>query len=398
MDFLNKAVELFEFTRTIRRDLHRNPELGFREFRTAAVVAKELESLGMEVRTGVAQTGVVGLLEGGMPGPVALLRFDMDALPIQEENRSEYASRVPGVMHACGHDGHTAVGLTVARLLHSFKSELPGQVKFVFQPAEEGLGGASAMISEGVLEAPQPDFALGLHLWNERPLGWLGVCDGATMAAADVFHVKIIGKGGHAAVPNLTVDPIQAATQMIVSFQTIVSRNVSPIDAAVVSVTKLRAGEAFNVIPETAEFEGTIRTLEPEVRQQVLARFEKIIQGVADAFDCKASVNVHSISPAVINHPDVVPVVQQVAQDLFPDDPLDQNIVAMVSEDMAFFLEKVPGCYFFVGSANPAQGLDASHHHPRFDFDEQALPRAVAWMAKAAYQLLKCYQLSEKAT
>ena len=387
--FLKEAFDLFNYSQSLRRDFHRYPELGFQEKRTAEIVARELNQLGLEVNAGIAQTGVVALLEGEYPGPVVLLRFDMDALPIQEQTEAEYASQIPGVMHACGHDGHTAIGLTVARLLHSHRQELAGKVKFVFQPAEEGLGGAERMVAEGVLEAPRPDACLALHLWNELPLGQLGISSGPTMAAAEIFTVQISGRGGHGALPHLAVDPVLTAAQVITALQGIVSRNVSPLQAAVISVTGLRGGDAFNVIPAQVKLQGTIRTFEPSVRTMLLERFNQVACSVAEAFNCQAEVNIQSITPAVINNPHLATRVQTIASRLLPDAAIDSNFATMGSEDMAFFMQDIPGCYFFIGSANQEQGLNAGHHHPRFDFDEQVLPRAAALMAASAAEFLK---------
>ncbi len=390
---LEEARSLFEYTRALRRDFHMHPELGYQEIRTSTIVARELEALGLEVQRGVAKTGVVALLEGSRPGPVILLRFDMDALPIQEETAAPYASQTPGVMHACGHDGHTAIGLTVARLLHAHRHELAGTIKLVFQPAEEGLcgeemGGAEMMIAEGVLENPRPNFALALHLWNEKPLGWLGIAAGPVMAGAEWFRIRVQGKGGHGAVPHLAIDPLLAASHIVTALQSIVSRNVAPLQSAVVSVTMFHAGDAFNVIPQTAHLEGTIRTFEPQVRERVLQRFEEIVKNVSHAMECQTEIQLRPVTPAVINASDVAEQVQTVARRLLPQAELDTRpYVTMGAEDMGFVLQQVPGCYFFVGSANGEQGLNYPHHHPRFDFDEEALPRAVALMAAAALQL-----------
>jgi amidohydrolase len=389
IDFLTETNSLFPYTRALRRDFHQYPELGFQEVRTAGIVARELANLGLEVTTGVGRTGVVAMVEGQQPGPVALLRFDMDALPIQEANDTEYISHNPGIMHACGHDGHTSIGLTVARLLQAHVSELAGSVKLVFQPAEEGLGGAEAMIADGVLDHPRPDFSLTLHLWNEKPLGWLGISPGPVMAASEIFAVRLIGKGGHGATPHLTIDPVLAAAHMITSWQGIVSRNVAPMQSAVFSVTTVRGGEAFNVIPQEVEMKGTIRTFLPEVRQLVLDRFQHIAAGVASAMGCEVSVEYKSITPAVVNAPQIARAVQESAHRLFPQAVLDVNYQTMVSEDMAFMMEAIPGCYFFVGTSNEAKGLNLPHHHPRFDIDEDALPRAAALMASATVDLLR---------
>ncbi len=387
-DYYQEAQALFEYTRSLRRDFHRHPELGYQEVRTAGIVARELGSLGMEVTTGIAKTGVVALMECARPGPVVLLRFDMDALPIVEETAADYASENPGVMHACGHDGHTAIGLTVARLLHAHSQELAGTLKFVFQPAEEGLNGAEQMVKEGVLQNPSPDFSLALHLWNERPLGWLGIGAGAVMAAAEMFKIRITGKGGHGAVPHLAVDPVLAAAHVITALQSIPARNVPPLKAAVVSVTTLRAGEAFNIIPSYAELTGTIRTFEPEVRRVVLERFHQVIGGVAQAMGCQAEIQCDAITPAVINNEQVADRLRKVAASVLPDSPVASNFATMGSEDMAYMMQDIPGCFVFVGSANSEKGLDAPHHHPRFDIDEEALPRGAALLAAAAADIL----------
>jgi amidohydrolase len=388
MDYLSEAMELFDYTRALRRDFHMHPELGFQEVRTAGIVARELNDLGLEVSTGVAETGVVAMIEGARPGPTALLRFDMDALPIQEETGAAYASQNPGVMHACGHDGHTAVGLTVARMLHAHRNELNGSVKLIFQPAEEGLGGAARMIHEGVLANPRPDVAMALHVWNDKPLGWVGVVPGPVMAAAETFRILVTGKGGHGAAPHLAVDPVLAASQIVVGLQSIVARNVSPLKTAVVTVAAIRGGEAFNVIPPAVEMKGTIRTFEAEVRTLVLERFHQIVERTAEAFGCQAQVEVSFLTPAVVNDPGVTRRVQALVGQVLPDAALDTGDRTMGSEDMAYILQEVPGCFIFVGSANNEQKLDAPHHHPRFDFDERALAHGAALIAAAAVDYL----------
>ncbi len=389
MDFQDKAEKLFEYTRTMRRDFHMHPELGFQEVRTAGIVARELTGLGLEVSTGIGETGVVALVEGEKPGPVILLRFDMDALPILEQTGAEYSSTKPGIMHACGHDGHTAIGLTVARLLHEQRSELAGTAKLVFQPAEEGLGGAKRMVEDGVLHDPRPEVCLALHLWNERPLGWIGISHGPTMAAAEIFKITLTGRGGHGAAPHLTIDPVLAAAQVISALQSIVSRNTAPLQSAVVSVTAVRAGEAFNVIPSEAVLQGTIRSFDPQVREVVLQRFREIVSGVALALGCQADIDLQGITPAVINDPQIAARVQSVAEAQFPGDLIQTDFSTMGSEDMAFIMKEIPGCYYFVGSANAEKGLNFAHHHPRFDFDERVLPRAASLMASAAAEFMK---------
>lgn len=389
-DFLSEAQALFEYTQSMRRDFHAHPELGFHEVRTAGIVAKELTALGLEVHTGVGGTGVVALLEGAKPGPVVLVRADMDALPIREETGAPYASQNPGVMHACGHDGHTAVLLTVAKMLNAHRSQLSGTVKFMFQPAEEGMGGAEKMIEDGVLENPKVDVALALHVWNEKPVGWVGIAGGPAMAGAEIFKIKVRGKGGHGAVPHLAVDPILAAAQVVSALQGIVARNIAPLQTAVVSVCTIHGGETFNVIPPAVEMTGTIRTFEPAVRTRVLERFEKTVHSIAEGMGCQAEIELQILTPATINQPETAARVQAVARRLFPEADVDTaNYITMGSEDFAFVLEKVPGCFFFIGSANPEKGLDAGHHHPRFDIDEAALPRGAALMAATITDLLK---------
>ena len=394
-NFLAEAKSLLRYTQSLRRDFHMHPELGFREIRTGGIVAKELELLGIEVTKGVGKTGVVGLLEGGKPGPTLLLRFDMDALPITETTNAEYASQTEGVMHTCGHDGHTAIGLTVAKMLHAHREQLAGTVKFCFQPSEEGnngeeVGGAEMMMRDGVLDHPKVDMTLSLHLWNEKPLGWVHVAKGPVMAGAEQFKIKLIGKGGHGAVPNLTVDPILAAAQIVSAAQSIVARNVGPLETAVVSFTMLHSGTAFNVIPHEATLEGTIRTFDAGVRLKVLERFEQITRGVASAMGCQVEMNVKRLTPALVNADEVTASVQETVRRVLPDAHHDNTpYLTMGAEDMAFMQEKVPGCYFFIGSANSERGLNYGHHHPKFDFDEEALVRGAALMAASAADMLK---------
>ena len=389
INFLQEAQAEFAYTRSLRRDFHRYPELGFQEYRTAEIVARELTTLGLEVSTGIAETGVVALIEGASSGPVLLLRFDMDALPVQEETGAEYASENSGIMHACGHDGHTAIGLTVARILQRHYQELAGTVKLVFQPAEEGLGGAERMVAEGVLDNPRPDSSLALHLWNELPIGTLAFTPGPFMAASETFKIILTGRGGHGAMPHTTRDPISAAAQILNGIQTIISRELNPLDSAVISVTSIHGGHTFNVIPSQVEMEGTIRTFKPEVRLNVLQRFQELVVGIASVFGCEAEVRIKAITPAVINDPALTKLASEVAHSIFPDHNILNNYQNMVSEDMAFLMQDLPGSYFFVGSQNASLGFNASHHHPRFDFDEQALIHASALMAGIAATILK---------
>ncbi len=385
--YLSTAQNLFETTRALRRDFHQHPELGFEEKRTAAIVAQHLTDLGFDVKTGVARTGVIGVLEGRQPGPVILLRFDMDALPLTEENETEYASQNPGVMHACGHDGHTAIGLTVANILAQNRDQFTGTVKFAFQPAEEGWGGAERMVLEGLLRNPKVNIALGLHLWNDQPLGWIGIPRGPIMGASDIFTVKIRGKGGHGAIPDRVLDPVLATGQVITAIQTVISRNVSPLESAVISITAVNGGSAFNIIPAEIELKGTIRTFKPYVRELVIERFRQVIHGAANTVGCQAEIKIRSITPAVINDDDLARSVQETATALFGAEAIDRDYRTLGAEDMSYIMREVPGCFILMGSANAEKGLDFPHHHPRFDFDEDVLPGAVALLTAATIQL-----------
>lgn len=394
-NFLQQAKDHFPYTQALRRDFHIHPELGFNEIRTGGIVAKELEALGLEVTKGVGKTGVVGLMEGSKPGPTILLRFDMDALPITEETGAEYASTNSGVMHACGHDGHTAIGLTVAKILNEHRDGLKGNIKFCFQPSEEGtngeeVGGALMMLRDGVLESPKVEKTLSLHLWNDKPLGWVHVAKGPVMAGAELFTVKLTGKGGHGAAPDTTVDPVVCAAHITTALQTIVSRNVPALKPAVVSVTSIHAGTAFNIIPQTAELNGTIRTFDPAVRKLVLERFEQVVTGIASSMGCESEIAIKQVTAPVINDVEVADSVYRSMRSVFPDIEIaDSAYLTMGAEDMGYMQEKVDGCYFFVGSANDEKNLNYNHHHPKFDFDEQALINGVALMATAAADLLK---------
>ena len=303
MNYYQAARDNFRYTVSLRRDIHQHPELGYKETRTAGIVENELTKLGLDVAAGIGETGVMGLLKGEKPGPVLLLRFDMDALQIQEETGAEYASIYPHVMHACGHDGHVAIGLSVAKIFAERRDQLSGDIKFVFQPGEEGLGGAERIISAGVLENPRPDMALAVHLWNEKPVGWYGISAGYIMAAAEILSINVHGKGGHGALPHLAVDPVLTAANLVVALQSISSRNIPPLDSAVLSVTSMHGGDSFNVIPSNVALSGTIRTFSPQVRQRVFKRFQQVCNGLGQAFECQVDTQLKMLTPAVLNDP-----------------------------------------------------------------------------------------------
>jgi amidohydrolase len=388
-EILDRVNALTPYTSELRRYFHQHPELGFQEILTAKKILQELSQWeAYSIQSGIAETGIVATIEGGKPGRTILVRFDMDALPVSEATGAAYSSQHDGVMHACGHDGHMAIGLTAARLIAENYQDLNGQVIFLFQPAEEGLGGALKMIEEGVLEKTKPDIALGIHLWNEKPLGWLGISKGPVMSASETFRIKIQGKGGHGGIPHKAIDPIVAAAGVVNALQSLTAREVDPLESSVVSICTIHAGEAPNVIPEVVSLSGTIRTFKPEIRTLVLERFREIVNGVAQAHLCQAEITLEKISPAVDNHPEITKVVQQTARTLFPDADIEDSYQTMASEDMAFFLDEIPGCYSFIGSANPEKGLAAKHHQPDFDFDEGALTTGTALVIGALYNLL----------
>ena len=357
-----------------RRQIHRRPELGFQEHETSALVARELGELGLELRTGVARTGVVGLLDSGRPGPTLLVRADMDALPLSEDTRKEYASEVDGRMHACGHDGHVAMALGAARVLAARRERLKGRVKFVFQPAEEGPGGAQPMIAEGVLQDPRVDAAVGLHLWNDLEVGRLGIGRGPIMAATDEFHARVEGVGGHGAYPHDAVDPVLAAAAAVVALQSIVARNLSPVEPGVVTVGQLHAGTAINIIPRHAELSGTVRSYTEGARKLLLERVGQVIETIAAAYGARASVRIERGYPATVNDDAMASFCAGVARSIFGEAGVIDPERSMGAEDMSYYLREVPGCFMFLGSRNSAKGCDAPHHSPLFDFDEDALP------------------------
>ncbi len=359
-----------------RRDLHAHPELGFEEFRTAALVADRLRALGLEPRTGVGRTGVLARIVGGRPGRTVLLRADMDALPIHEENDVPYRSMTDGKMHACGHDCHTSILLGIARQLVKEAPQLPGTVVLCFQPSEEQghpQGGAQAMIDDGALDWAKPDFALGLHVWQGLPLGTVGVTEGPWMAATDAFEVTFKGKGAHAAIPHAGVDPVVALAHAVTALQSIVSRNADPLKELVVSVTQLRAGTAFNIIPETAWMSGTVRCFDRELWAAVPGHFERIVNGVASAMGCEATIRYERGNLPTVNDPAVCVHARAAAVQVVGADHLRTDVRTMGGEDFSIFLDKVPGVFLAIGSRNESRGLHHDHHHPRFDVDEECL-------------------------
>jgi amidohydrolase len=374
-----------------RRDLHRHPELGFAEHRTAGIVAERLRAAGYAVRTGIAETGVVGTLHGGAgDGPTLLLRADMDALPITEETTHDFPSTVPGVMHACGHDAHVAIGLAVAERLARTRGEWAGTIQYVFQPAEEGGGGALRMVNEGVLEGV--DAALGLHVWLGMPTGTIGVVDGPQMAGSRDVRLTVRGRGGHGSLPHETIDATYVASQIVVALQSVVSRNTSPLETAVVSIGSFHAGTAPNIIADRAELSGTLRAFRTETDALLCRRVREVAEGIASALGAECEVDFgEKYYPPTVNDPALASLVREVAAAVVGAEHVESGDAVRTTgaEDFAEFAARVPGCYFFVGARDEASGKVHPHHSPRFDLSEAALPIAVEVMERAARAYLK---------
>jgi len=376
----------------LRRDLHEHPELAFEEVRTSGIVAQRLRALGLEVRTGVAKTGVVGLLRGGASQAGAktiAIRADMDALPIFEMNEIDYRSTVDGKMHACGHDGHTTIALAVADILSKRREELTGNVKFIFQPAEETIGGAEPMVKEGAMEGV--DSVIGLHLISDYPVGRVGVRSGTVFASADKFVATVRGKGGHAAMPETAVDPIVISAYIITALQTLISRETSPFSPTVITIGKVQAGTAFNIIPETAELHGTMRAFSQEHREKMIRRITEVATGIASAMGGSCEISFFDGCLPCTNDVTMTALVNKVAVEAVGAENVDngEEVMTTGSDDMAYFLKAVPGCYFIVGANNPAKGASFPHHHPRFNVDEDAMPIGVEVLTRAALEFLK---------
>jgi hippurate hydrolase len=382
-----QAIQSFHGDLTaIRRDIHANPELGFQEVRTSALAANALQALGYQVHRGVGKTGVVGVLEGkrNSSGKSIGLRADMDALPILEQGEAGYASNNLGVMHACGHDGHTAILLGAARYLAETRN-FDGRVVLIFQPAEEGLGGAQAMLDDGLFERFPCDAIYALHNWPGLPPGVIGVNPGPMMAAADHFEIHIEGRGGHGAHAYQTNDPVVIAAQLITALQTIVSRNVPAPESAVVTIAAVNAGnlQAMNVIPKDARMVGTVRTFSPVVQAQVVQRMQEVVDGIAAAFKARIEMKYHRLFPATINTPEHARLVADVATELFGKDNVVADLTpSMGSEDFSVMLQRRPGAYFRLGQGGAESGCVL--HNSAFDFNDAVIPAGSAMFCRLA--------------
>ena len=367
----------------LRRDIHREPELGFDTERTAEKVLAALDDLPLDIETGLADNGIVATLEGDGDGRTVALRADMDALPIEEETGLPFASEVEGRMHACGHDGHTSMLVGAAHALSGMRNRLGGNVKFIFQPAEEGGGGGKVMVDEGVVEDVSSIFAL--HLWPGLPFGKVATKAGPIMAAADAFEMEIVGSGGHGAMPHLAADAVVIAAQVVTTLQTIVSREVDPVEPAVLTVGEIGAGTAFNIIPEKARLGGTVRTLNSDLRERMPGRVEAVARGVAKGMRGDANLDYTFSYPVTVNDEGAAGYALGVAEDLFGAQSVQElPNPSMTAEDFAFYLEKVPGAFIWLGVGEDFSGL----HTPQFAFDEEVLPRGSALLAALALESL----------
>lgn len=370
----------------IRRHLHAHPELSFQEYNTAQFIAKTLKDMGLAVQEGIANTGLMVQIKGKNPSKHTIaLRADIDALPIQEENQVSYKSQVAGVMHACGHDVHTSSLIGTAMILDQLKDSFEGTIKLIFQPAEEKIpGGAIAMIREGVLENPAPSVILAQHVSSLIPAGKIGFTKGTVMASTDEVYITIKGKGGHAATPHLAVDPIVIAAHIVVALQQIVSRNINPIQPCVLSICKMSAGEATNVIPEVAHLAGTLRTTNEEFRQEAKQRINQICQSIAQGMEGSCEVNIIQGYPATYNDPVLTTKTMQAAEDYLGIDKVQEMDMCMAGEDFAYFAQEIPGCYYLLGIQNKQMGINSFVHTPTFNVDEEVLaiaPGLMAWLA-----------------
>ncbi len=369
-----------------RRDLHAHPEIAFEEHRTASFVADRLESFGVEVHCGLAKTGVVGQLKAGTGNRAIALRADMDALPMEEHNGFGHRSQVPGMMHACGHDGHTTMLLGAAKYLAETKG-FDGTVYFIFQPAEEGEGGGEVMVKEGLFEQFPVEAVFGLHNWPGMPAGQFGIAAGPMMAAFDTFDLKITGKGSHAAMPHQGVDSIVTAAQVVTALQTIASRNTDPLDAVVVSVTQIHGGDAYNIIPESVALKGTVRTFKDSVREGVEPAMRRIANGICEAAGATMELDYHWRYPSTVNHAEETELAAAAAAAVVGAENIDRHPVpSMGSEDFAYMLRERPGCYVWLGNGLGEGGCML--HNPGYDFNDEILPVGASYWATLVEQIL----------
>ena len=384
-----KIEEMKDWLVDIRRTIHKHPELGFEEVETSKLISEWLQKFGLDVKRGMAKTGVVGLLKGRKPGKTVAIRADMDALPMDEANRVPYASQIKGKMHACGHDAHVTILLGVAKFFSSIPDQMKGNIKWIFQPAEEGGGGGRIMVEEGVLENPKVDAIFGAHVFPLLPVGKVGIYEREGLAAADRFTIKIIGKGGHAASPHVSKDPILAAGHLITQIHSIVSRNVNPLESGVITIGKVSAGTASNIIPDEVELIGTVRSLNPQVREELKSRIDQVTQGVARSFSMDYRFDFEYGYPVLINNSEMSKLVASACSRGIGKENVEVLKPSMGGEDFAYYLEKVPGSFFRLGCRNEGKGIVHPYHSSLFDVDEEVLPFGVEMFIRIIDQYLE---------
>lgn len=379
MDIKEKMMDLRDELIQLRRDFHKHPELGFKEYRTSKIVADYLEKYGLKVTRGIAGTGVMGLLEGTAPGSTLLLRADMDALPIQEENEIPYKSVNDGIMHACGHDAHTAILLIAARILAGYRSEMRGNIKFIFQPNEE-IGGAKAMIDEGILENPHVDAAMALHLWTPLDSGIIGVKTGPVTGSLDIFQLTITGEGGHTGYPEKAVDPIIASAEIIQNIQMIQTREMSPFKPIIIMFTKIHSGTKSNIIPDTVNLEGNIRYFDQQEEknsEQLQEKFKRIVEATCKAYRTKYQIKFFNENQSVVNDAQMTEFVISAGEKVSGHREKVISYLSVAGEDFSEFADRVPSAFYFVGAGNKEKKCHYPHHNPCFNIDEDALLTAV---------------------
>ena len=372
---------------SLRRDFHKYPELGFEEYRTSEIIANYLEECGLEVKKNIAKTGVLGLLRGSQPGPTILLRSDMDALPVVEENDLPFKSVNEGIMHACGHDGHMSMLLVAAKILSKYRDEIKGNIKFAFQPNEEDAG-AEIMIGEGILEDPKVDAALGIHLWSPIETGKIGIVPGPIMASSYYFKLVIHGKGGHGGAPHTAIDPISCAINIMQTAQTMQTKELDALEPTIITFCKINCGTSPIIIPEKIEIEGSLRCLH-EGTEEVQKRFEEIIKNLCEAHRTTYELEFKCGNILLSNDLEMTELVKRAGAEVVKkENVLDSKISVMLGEDFAEFCVRVPSAFYFVGVADKERGTDYPHHHPRFNIDEEALPIGVEMHIRGALEYL----------
>lgn len=383
---VNKVLEdQVEYVKDMRREFHKNPEVSWQEYRTSKRIKEELDKVNIEWKA-CAETGIVATITGGLPGGVVALRADMDALPVAEQNEVSYKSTNQGVMHACGHDGHSAMLLGAAKTLEALKAEIPGTIKLLFQPAEEMVEGAKRMVAENALE--DVEAILGIHLWNDLETGKMNIQSGPRMASGDYVVIDFKGKGGHGSMPDQTIDPIVVASAFVMNSQTILSREKSPMESAVFTVGELKAGTRFNIIPESAHLEGTLRCYGEEARDRFADAIKRHAYETAKAFRAEATVMIHKGTPSTINDPKISQFAAKVAEGIVGPSNMVSQEKTTGSEDMAYYLQKIPGVMAFVGSGHKDSALSFPHHHPKFDINEESLKLGTALYVRFALDYL----------